>query len=77
MTVTKQDNKTITGSAVQPKLLLRCEYHHILNVLHIFAQLLFRAGTQGYHQNWVPYIVPYKYGLIFMGVKQKWPTQKK
>ena len=47
-------------------------------VLHIFAQVLFCAGDQSNHQ-----ILPYKFWLIFMGMKQKkleknpeWLTQK-
>ena len=46
------------------------------------------SGNQGKHQNFDPSILPYKFGLIFMGMKQKiffffrkknskWPTQKK
>ena len=37
------------------------------------------SGNQGKHQNFDPTILPYKFGLIFMGMKQKnskWPTQK-
>ena len=45
-------------------------------------------GNQGKHQNFDPSILPYEFGLIFMGMKQKkifffrkknskWPTQKK
>ena len=37
------------------------------------------AGNQGKHQNFDPSILPYKFGLIFMGMKQKkskWLTQK-
>jgi len=44
--------------------------------------------SEGKHQNFDPSILPYKFGLIFMGIKQKkkkkirkknskWPTQKK
>ena len=44
------------------------------------------SGNQGKHQNFDPSILPYKFGLIFMGMKQKkffffrkknskWPTQ--
>ena len=39
-------------------------------VLHIFVQVLFLAGNQGNHQNFEPSILPYKFGLIFMGMKQ-------
>ena len=46
------------------------------------------SGIQGKHQNFDPSILPYKFGLIFKGMKQKkiiffrkknskWPTQKK
>ena len=45
------------------------------------------SGNQGKHQNFDPSILPYKFGLILMGMKQKkkkkiqkknskWPTQK-
>jgi hypothetical protein len=38
------------------------------------------SGNQGKHQNFDPSILPYKFGLIFMGKKakknSKWPTQK-
>ena len=29
------------------------------------------SGNQGKHQNFDPTILPYKFGLIFMGMKQK------
>ena len=29
------------------------------------------SGNQGKHQNFDPSILPYKFGLIFMGMKQK------
>jgi hypothetical protein len=29
------------------------------------------SGNQGKHQNFNPSIVPYKFGLIFMGMQQK------
>ena len=29
------------------------------------------AGNQGEHQNFNPSVLPYKFGLIFMGMKQK------
>ena len=46
------------------------------------------SENQGKHQNFDSSILPYKFGLIFMGIKQKkifffekknskWPTQKK
>ena len=31
----------------------------------------FLAWNQSYHQNWVPFILPYKFRLIFVGMKQK------
>ena len=45
------------------------------------------SGNQGKHQNFDPSMLPYKFGLILMGMKQKkmfffekknskWPTQK-
>ena len=45
------------------------------------------SGNQGKHHNFDPSILPYKFGLILMGMKQKkkfffekknskWPTQK-
>ena len=40
-------------------------------VLHIFAQVLFCAENQGNHQNFDLFILSYKFGLIFMGKKQK------
>ena len=35
------------------------------------------AGNQGKHQSFDPSIVPYKFGLIFMGMKQKKKFEKK
>jgi hypothetical protein len=44
------------------------------------------SGNQGKHQNFDPFILPYKFGLIFIRMKQKkkknlkknskWPSQK-
>jgi hypothetical protein len=40
-------------------------------VLHIFAQVLFWAGNQDNHQNFNKFVLPNKFGLIFMWMKQK------
>ena len=51
-------------------------YNAILRIARNFLE------TRGKHQNFDPSILPYKFGLIFTGMKQKkknskWPTQKK
>ena len=38
---------------------------------HISWPKMFLAGNQVNHQNLVPSILTYKFGLIFMGKKQK------
>ena len=43
----------------------------IYTVLHINRQVLFGAGNQSNHQNFNPFILPYKFGQIFKGMKQK------
>ena len=37
----------------------------------MFTQLLFWAGNQDNHQTFDPSNLPYEFGLIFMGMKQK------
>ena len=43
-------------------------------MLRNFAQVLFWAG---YHQKWVPCILPYKFWPIFSGMKQKYTFFRK
>ena len=40
-------------------------------VLHINKQVLFRVGNQSNHQNSEKTLLSYKFGLIFIGMKQK------
>merc|ERR1712008_431999 len=61
-----------------PKIFLKSRFHCITHSMEF-------SGNQGKHQNFDPSILPYKFGLILMGMKQKklfflekknskWPT---
>ena len=46
------------------------QLNSIYTVLHINRQVLFGTENQGDHQNFEKFLLPYKFGLVFIG-KQK------